>query len=584
MSVQLELDTQILASSASSIDILLESQTLSGSSSVELVLEPSVITVETDLSGGWAATTGLTGATGATGSTGATGATGFGVPASGTMGQYLKKNSNTSYDTFWGNLSLTDVTGALTYTPFNRAGDTVTGPITLATTDRSAAAWTTNGINLILSPTTFTDTTSTGTVTDIRINAFKAQTLAATNAITATYLYGTYFTDPIAGTNITATNRYAIGTESLRVTGSAVINGGLAVGASITFNTSTANLLLGSLQTTGVWTAGGPSQTGLLTLGQSTVSQTTNIQAGSTASGSTKTVNIGTGGLSGSTTNINIGSAVSGALGYISLQSPSVNIGQTPTNINYLTLLGNITTAAPQIQAVGTDTNINLVLVPKGTGATVARSDLIFRGTLSMQSTSIAGNPVIWSVQDQTGAVVTEYGRTDGVASAAIWDFHTGATSVDFDSRVNASGGTGTSGGGNLQFIASSIYLAGSSNGNSSLQVSTVTSAVNWVKVSGAIAGTSPIIEAQGTNADIDLALSGKGTGGVKTLNTFTAPYVRSIPKTVATLAPASIGAGVVAFITDSNVVASGNFGAIVVGGGSNGVPVYSDGTNWRIG
>lgn len=38
------------------------------------------------------------------------------------------------------------------------------------------------------------------------------------------------------------------------------------------------------------------------------------------------------------------------------------------------------------------------------------------------------------------------------------------------------------------------------------------------------------------------------------------------------------------AFVTDSSVVAAGNFGNVVAGGGANIVPVYSDGTNWRIG
>lgn len=38
------------------------------------------------------------------------------------------------------------------------------------------------------------------------------------------------------------------------------------------------------------------------------------------------------------------------------------------------------------------------------------------------------------------------------------------------------------------------------------------------------------------------------------------------------------------AFVTDSSVPASGNFGNIVSGGGVNFVPVYYDGTNWRIG
>jgi hypothetical protein len=65
--------------------------------------------------------------------------------------------------------------------------------------------------------------------------------------------------------------------------------------------------------TSGQFILGNTAGTGNVTLGRSTVSQTTNIQAGATASGSTKTLNIGTAGLSGSTTNITIGSAVSGA-------------------------------------------------------------------------------------------------------------------------------------------------------------------------------------------------------------------------------------------------------------------------------
>jgi hypothetical protein len=56
-------------------------------------------------------------------------------------------------------------------------------------------------------------------------------------------------------------------------------------------------------------------------------------------------------------------------------------------------------------------------------------------------------------------------------------------------------------------------------------------------------------------------------------------------PVTLATLGTAaSAGAGARAFITNSNAVASGNFGAVAASGGSNVVPVYSDGTNWRIG
>jgi len=47
---------------------------------------------------------------------------------------------------------------------------------------------------------------------------------------------------------------------------------------------------------------------------------------------------------------------------------------------------------------------------------------------------------------------------------------------------------------------------------------------------------------------------------------------------------PAATTAGLKTFVNNSNLVASGNFGAIVGNAGSNIVPVYSDGANWRIG
>lgn len=53
---------------------------------------------------------------------------------------------------------------------------------------------------------------------------------------------------------------------------------------------------------------------------------------------------------------------------------------------------------------------------------------------------------------------------------------------------------------------------------------------------------------------------------------------------TVASLPSVSGNAGMRSFVSDSNVAASSNFGAIVYNGGANTVPVYCDGTNWRIG
>jgi hypothetical protein len=78
---------------------------------------------------------------------------------------------------------------------------------------------------------------------------------------------------------------------------------------------------LGTTQTiNGTKTFSGATQN----LGSSTGTTTINVGYGATTSGTTKTVNIGTAGVSGSITNINIGSAVSGALGTTNITSPTL--------------------------------------------------------------------------------------------------------------------------------------------------------------------------------------------------------------------------------------------------------------------
>lgn len=57
---------------------------------------------------------------------------------------------------------------------------------------------------------------------------------------------------------------------------------------------------------------------------------------------------------------------------------------------------------------------------------------------------------------------------------------------------------------------------------------------------------------------------------------------LKAIPITVASLpAAGTAGSGARSFVSDANAT---TFASVVAGGGSNPVPVYSDGTNWRIG
>lgn len=57
---------------------------------------------------------------------------------------------------------------------------------------------------------------------------------------------------------------------------------------------------------------------------------------------------------------------------------------------------------------------------------------------------------------------------------------------------------------------------------------------------------------------------------------------IGGVPVTVATLPTASTARkGYRNFVTDATAT---TFASIVAGGGANNVPVYCDGTNWRIG
>lgn len=80
-----------------------------------------------------------------------------------------------------------------------------------------------------------------------------------------------------------------------------------------------------------------------------------------------------------------------------------------------------------------------------------------------------------------------------------------------------------------------------------------------------------------GASANVEIAADGYSW-------TFTNIGVVSNPTVTYSALPSANTAGYRAFISDANLVASGNFGNAVSGGGSNTVPVYSDGTNWRIG
>jgi hypothetical protein len=125
---------------------------------------------------------------------------------------------------------------------------------------------------------------------------------------------------------------------------------------------------------------------------------------------------------------------------------------------NYVQVTGAATGAIPTISSQGSDVNINLALTAKGTGAV----------------------------------------RITNVGSASAPSFAFGSTNRGFYYDT-PTGEISVSGGGWTQFRF----------GNTS-------SSVNYLSVKGAASATSPVLSSQGTDANIDLTLTPKGTGKVR--------------------------------------------------------------------
>jgi hypothetical protein len=125
-------------------------------------------------------------------------------------------------------------------------------------------------------------------------------------------------------------------------------------------------------------------------------------------------------------------------------------------------------------------------------------------------------------------------------------------------SSNNAHGGVGYAG-----IITMTNTTVGATNINKYVRLSNV--------------GSLQIVDSNYGNTILDLSNS----GNLLAQGTITGSPVITPPVALGTLTAV---AGARAFVNDGNLVASGNFGAQVGNGGSNTVPVWSDGSNWYIG
>lgn len=116
----------------------------------------------------------------------------------------------------------------------NVTGDTMTGLLTLPQLSVSgavsAAAWGVTGIGLVALASTYTDSSSSGTVTSTAVHAIARPTVAASSATTYTNYATLHIAgQPIAGTNAIITNPFAIRVAA----GNVWLQGGLILGGTL---------------------------------------------------------------------------------------------------------------------------------------------------------------------------------------------------------------------------------------------------------------------------------------------------------------------------------------------------------------
>ena len=275
------------------------------------------------------------------------------------------------------------------------------------------------------------------------------------------------------------------------------------------------------------------------------------------------------------------GKGSSGGLAVIANNALQFYVSPTSSAVNRIQVTGSATAVAPALSAQGSDTNIPLVLQPKGTGALQAQQT----DSTATGGNARGANAVDWSTKRDAGAYVASgsfsvlSGGASNVAQGALsfvggGQYNTGGSSysIQVGGFNNSTGGAYSFGGGGNTNVTSGQYAStiggllnnsqgylnfiggGSSNSaNANAAVTTQSATMN---------GTTAVTLAA-SNANIKVGQLITGTSIVIGSNTTPFTYVAAISGTSLTLSQAASGSSTstLSFFTPHGVV---------VGGGNN--------------
>jgi hypothetical protein len=170
------------------------------------------------------------------------------------------------------------------------------------------------------------------------------------------------------------------------------------------------------------------------------------------------------------------------------LAEEQLRISQTVSAVNYVQVTGAATGGQPTISAQGSDSNVQLNFAAKGASG------------FDFQNSATAG------------AFGIELAGNTSVDKITFIDFHSSA-GTDFDFRLARQGGVNNF----ITYVNAGTggHAFQTAGGTEQLRVSHTASAVNYVQVTGAATGGIPTISSQGSDTNINLVLSPKGSAVV---------------------------------------------------------------------
>jgi hypothetical protein len=195
----------------------------------------------------------------------------------------------------------------------------------------------------------------------------------------------------------------------------------------------------------------------------------------------------------GSDTNINLqfSSKGTGQCVFYTGSNLQAVFSNTASTVNWLNFTGAATGAAPTISAQGSDANIGLVLNSKGTGVVALGGSTVANSGLQVIPVTSSAN------------YLTISGSASGVFATTIGSNGT-------DGSVNINYATKTSG----------THVFGTNSGAlAQATISHTASAVNRLNLTGAGTNAAPALSAQGSDSDIGLNLVAKSGGSIALYN-----------------------------------------------------------------